>query len=57
MARKHEDARTERAATSKRTGVPAHRNGAEEAASKTSARVIAATHRRRRKAMKELADR
>ncbi|WP_273523479.1 hypothetical protein [Rhodosalinus sediminis] len=57
MARKHEDARTERAATSKRTGVPALRNGAEEAASKTSARVIAATHRRRRKAMKELADR
>ncbi len=60
MARKPEDTPVEQSATSSRTGKSgfwALRQGREEPGSKISARVITATHRRRRKAMKALADR
>lgn len=60
MARKPEDTPVEQSATSRRTGTSGLRvlrQGHEGPGSKTSAHVITATHRRRRKAMKALADR
>ena len=60
MPRKPQDTPAERSATPGRpgeSGVWTRRKDREGPGSKTSARVITSTHRRRRKAMKELADR